>query len=85
MKMHTLKVITICLLIDVCLVGLMSCNNTPRESRKTATQVTIHSDKDIIIETLHEGYISRGVYKMTIDSNVYVVVSNDGTAIIKHN
>jgi hypothetical protein len=84
--MHTLKVITICLLIDVCLVGMMSCGQ-PRErsERKRATEVINHSDKDIIIETLHDGYIGRGIFKVSIDSNVYIVCDINGTAIIKHN
>jgi hypothetical protein len=73
------------LIYGIVIFSMTSCNNNRQRPTKHATQVINHSDKDIVIELLHEGYIHRGVYKMTIDSNVYVVVSNDGTAIIKHN
>ena len=75
----------VALIYGIVIFSMTSCSNGEVEQKKTATEVTNHSDKDIIIETLHLGYISRGVYKITVDSNVYVVVSNDGTAIIKHN
>jgi len=69
----------------IVIFSMTSCNDKTELPKKTATEVVNHNDKDIIIETLHLGYISCGVYKITIDSNIYVVVSNDGTAIIKHN
>jgi len=89
MKKHTIKVIAICLMIDVCLVGLMSCNTKTKNivPTKKATVVTIHSDKDIIIEVLHEGTLDDGVYKFKIDSNEYIVYQAhyNACAITKHN
>jgi hypothetical protein len=89
MRKHTLKVIATCLLIDACLIGFMSCNAPERRehrARKQATQVINHSDKDIIIETLHQGFLKRGVHKLIIDSSEYIIVlDSDGMAIAKHN
>ena len=52
---------------------------------KKATEVVIHSDKPIVIETLHEGYINVGVYKVKVDSSEYILVYKaQGVAIVKH-
>jgi hypothetical protein len=85
-KKNFLMGLYVAVIYGIVIFSMTSCGNPHRDTqKKTATEVVNHSDKDIIIETLHLGYISRGVYKITVDSNVYVVVSNDGTAIIKHN
>jgi len=69
----------------IVIFSMTSCNDKTELPKKTATEVVNHNDKDIIIETLHQGRLNRGVYKMMIDSNDYIVIINNGTAIIKHN
>lgn len=69
----------------IVIFAMVSCGRpTPQ---KQATTVINHSDKDIIIETLHQGGFSDGVYKLSIDTNDYIVVVThyDAVAITKHN
>jgi len=76
----------VAVIYTIVIFSMVSCGRRQRpEPRKQATEVINHSDKDIIIETLHEGYIHRGIYKVTIDSSVYILISNDGTTMMKHN
>ena len=72
----------------IVILYMTSCTRPERHRTPTkqATEVINHSDKDIIMETLHNGSIHRGIYKVTIDSSVYIVVSKvDAVAITKHN
>ena len=76
----------------IVILYMVSCNSPHRDSmpKKKATLVVNHSDKDIIIETLHSGNIDKGIYKVLIDSSEYIIISKEtsqGTsvAITKHN
>ena len=67
---------------------LSSCTSRSREAyenRKLATEVIIHSDKPIVIETLHSGSLKSGIYKVKVDSSEYVYISDaSGVSIVKH-
>lgn len=73
-----------------CLIFLSSCTEQDTfeqaEQTKQATQVVNHSDKNIIIETLHSHYFQDGVYKLKIDTSEYILVVNNynSIAITKH-
>ena len=55
------------------------------QETKQAIEVVNHNDKAIIIETLHSNNLNNGIYKLTIDSTEYIVLSDyDALAIIKH-
>jgi hypothetical protein len=72
----------------IVIFAMTSCNPHRRPApEKQATLVINHSDKDIIIETLHEGSLKDGVYKFSIDSNEYIVFQAhyNACAIVKHN
>jgi uncharacterized protein YpmS len=74
------------ILILVCAISLVACKSRSQRNaesgNKYATIVTNHSDKNIIIETLHSGYIKEGIYKITIDSNIYILSSaHSGTGM----
>jgi len=67
---------------------LSSCTSSSREAyenRKLATEVTIHSDKPIVIETLHSSTLKGGIYKIKVDSSEYIYISSaTGVSIVKH-
>ena len=55
------------------------------QEQKQAIEVVEHNNKPIIIETLHSNNLNNGIYKLTIDSTEYIVLSDyDALAIIKH-
>ena len=58
------------------MIVLASCTSrsSREQMRREAYVVTVHSDKDIIIELLHEGSIPSGVTKLVIDSNEYICI-----------
>ena len=71
----------------ICILGMLSsCASTSEEGVKAQE---VQTDTGIILETLHDGMISTGIYKATIDSTEYIIVktgnSGQGVAIIKHN
>jgi hypothetical protein len=75
---------TIATAFVICILLLFTSCTTSNDV-KHAYEVVNHNTDPIIIETLHEGRIYCGVYKMTIDSSEYVVVADyEAVAIIKH-
>ena len=83
-KKNFLMGLYVAVIYGIVIFSMTSCNV---EQTKTATQVINHSDKDIIIETLHEGSLNSGIYKVSVDTSQYIIAINhyDAIAITKHN
>ena len=88
MKKNILIVAYTTFIYAIVLTAMLSSCSSPSSrmaKEKKATEVVIHSDKPIVIETLHEGYINVGVYKVKVDSSEYILVYKaQGVAIVKH-
>ena len=88
MKKKILIVTYTTLIYVIVLTAMLSSCSSPSSrmaKEKKATRVVIHSDKPIVIETLQEGHINSGIYKVKIDSSEYILVYKaQGVAIIKH-
>ena len=91
-----MKQLTFILLAST-LVVLSSCSSKTREegrhissdhdahSCKQATTVINHNNKSMILETLHHGSLPYGVYKLTVDNNMYIYTqSTRGVALEFH-
>ena len=88
MKKNILIVAYTTFIYAIVLTAMLSSCSSPssrRAKEKKATEVVIHSDKPIVLETLHEGHINIGIYKIKIDSSEYILVYKaQGVAIVKH-
>ena len=86
-----LSIIGISFVMFLTAISFTSCESKSKthfeqaQETKQAIEVVNHNDKAIIIETLHKGTLGNGVYKLTIDSTEYIVLSDfDALAITKH-
>jgi len=88
MKKKILIVTYTTFIYAIVLAAMLSSCSSPSSrmaKEKKATEVVRHSDKPIVLETLHEGYLDRGVYKVKIDNSEYILVyKTQGVAIVKH-
>ncbi len=85
MKNNILIVTYTTLISAIVLIAMLLFFNLPLSDERAATEVVIHSDKPIVLETLQKGNMSAGVYKVKIDSSEYILVyKSEGVAIVKH-
>lgn len=88
MKKKILIVTYTTFIYAIVLIAMLSSCSSPssrRAKEKKATELVIHSDKPIVLETLQEGNMNAGVYKVKIDSSEYILVYKaQAVAIVKH-
>lgn len=67
----------------------VGCSSDRQRQQAEAKAIEVQTENEILIETLHSGYIEQGIHKITLDTSEYIVVktgnSGQGVAIIKHN
>ena len=87
-----LSIIGIAFVMFLITLSVSSCESRSgrhfREAQETkqATQVVEHNAEAIVIETLHNGDFTDGVYKISVDSSEYILFVNhyNSIAIVKH-
>jgi hypothetical protein len=84
--MKKINLIILLALLNVVTWGVACTSPSSRSAKeKRATEVVIHSDNPIVIETLHSGSLKSGIYKVKVDSSEYVYISDaSGVSIVKH-
>ncbi len=84
MKKKILIVTYTTFIYAIVLIAMLSSCSSP-SSRRAKEKIVIHSDKPIVLETLQQGNMNAGVYKVKIDSSEYILVYKaQGVAIVKH-
>ena len=88
MKKKILIVTYTTLIYVIVLTAMLSSCSSPSSrsaKEKKATEVVIHSDNPIVIETIHSGSLKSGIYKVKVDNSEYVYISDaSGVSIVKH-
>lgn len=84
-----MKKLLLVLAVAFIFVGCSSDRSDRQRQQAEAKAIEVQTENEILIETLHSGYIQQGIHKITLDTSEYIVVktgnSGQGVAIIKHN